>query len=134
MDKPNAELAARIRAEITERPDHYNQGAWFSGADVLRPDEDLNAPTHCGTTLCVAGYAAHFTGHTLLPSGITYRPDTNQRGFVDQVARRELGLNEDDADWLLHPARTRDEVLAALAQLADGAASIDITGIEGRAI
>ncbi|WP_406433954.1 hypothetical protein [Streptomyces sp. NBC_01589] len=49
--------------------------------------------------------------------------------FVDQVARRELGLSEDDAEWLFHPWRTRDEVLDALGQLADGAPRIDIAAI-----
>ncbi|MEU5242200.1 hypothetical protein ACH4UR_37370 [Streptomyces lydicus] len=126
MTTPTTALAARILTEITERPAHYDQGAWFTGVDVLRPDEDLNAPTHCGTTVCVAGYAAHFTGHILLPSGITYLPGTNQRKHIEEVARRELGLSQHDAEWLFRPDRTRTEVLTALRQLAAGATHIDI--------
>ncbi|MCZ1012336.1 hypothetical protein [Streptomyces lydicus] len=131
---PNAALAALIHTDITERPDHHNQEAWITGADVLHPDEDLNAPNHCGTTLCVAGYAAHRTGHTLLPAGITYRPGMNQCGFVDQVARRELDLSEHDANWLFHRDRTRHEVLTALGQLADNAPRIDNVAITPHAV
>ncbi|MEU1601351.1 hypothetical protein ABZ468_54015 [Streptomyces sp. NPDC005708] len=45
--------------------------------------------------------------------------------FVDAVARRELGLSAEDAEYLFHPCRTRAEVLDALQQLADGADAID---------
>ncbi|RNG26435.1 hypothetical protein EEJ42_14915 [Streptomyces botrytidirepellens] len=125
---PNATLAARIRNEINERPEHYDQHDWFSG-DVLRPDEDLNAPVHCGTTLCVAGYAAHFTGHVLLASGSAVVPDTSRRQDIEWVAREELGLTDADAEWLFHPMRTQEEVLVALDQLAGGAAGIDTEAI-----
>ncbi|NWF27447.1 hypothetical protein HW130_14435 [Streptomyces sp. PKU-EA00015] len=125
---PNAELAARIRTEITQRPEHHDQAHWFTG-DVLRPDEDLDAPAHCGTTLCVAGYAAHFTGHILLPSGIAVLPNTSKRRYIERVAHALLGLTDSDADWLFHPLRAHDEVLAALGQLADGAAAIDTDAI-----
>lgn len=125
MAMPNAALAARIRTEILERPEHYDQGSWVSG-DVLRPEEDLTAAAHCETTLCVAGYAAHFTGHIVLPIGYAVRPGDEQEHQIREVARTELGLTEAEAAWLFHGTRTCDEVLAALGQLADGAPRIDI--------
>ncbi|MGY5104541.1 hypothetical protein [Streptomyces sp. 900105245] len=63
---PHAGLAARILHAITEHPEHYDQGHWFHGVDTLHPGDQLTDGTlDCGTTLCIAGYATHLTGHTL---------------------------------------------------------------------
>ncbi|MER6853775.1 hypothetical protein AB0A81_38750 [Streptomyces flaveolus] len=125
MTMPNADLAARIRTHIAEYPEHHDQEAWLSGADVLHPEDDLNSPDHCGTTLCVAGYAVHLTGHTLLTGGAVHVRGTDKWHTTEQVARDELGLSDDDATWLFDRRRTRAEVLRALSQLADGAPSLD---------
>ncbi|WP_331732937.1 hypothetical protein OG613_48960 (plasmid) [Streptomyces sp. NBC_00015] len=125
MTRPNTELAARIHAHITEHPEHLDQEVWLYGADVLHPTEDLTTPTHCGTTLCVAGYAVHFTGHVLLRGGVVEAPGTGKWHGVERVAREQLRLSEPDAAWLFDRRRTREEILAALGQLADGAAGID---------
>ncbi|MGW3197156.1 hypothetical protein ACWDBD_21710 [Streptomyces sp. NPDC001118] len=63
---PNAELAARIRTTILTRPRHYDPATWLRETSLLRPDTPLGGTGPLSrTTLCVAGYAAHFTGHTL---------------------------------------------------------------------
>ncbi|MGW9032235.1 hypothetical protein ACWGQ5_51280 [Streptomyces sp. NPDC055722] len=53
---------------------------------------------------------------------------------VAAVARRELGLTDEDADYLFHPVRTRAEVLDALQQLAEGADTIDEYAIFEKAV
>ncbi|MFJ5951363.1 hypothetical protein [Streptomyces noursei] len=126
---PDAELAARIRTEILERPEHHDQGMYLNGVDVLKPEDDLSHGSRgsCGTTLCVAGFAAHLTGYTIeLVAAwqedmvIAYKPGKDIRLIFD-AAREELGLSNQDAVWLFWGNRTPDEVLAALGQLAAGA-------------
>ncbi|CAL9328549.1 hypothetical protein SUDANB105_00023 [Streptomyces sp. enrichment culture] len=63
---PNPEPVARIRSAILTHPAHYDPAAWHGGITLLRPDTPpRNAAPLRRTTLSVAGYAAHFTGHTL---------------------------------------------------------------------
>ncbi|WP_405824576.1 hypothetical protein OG705_30095 [Streptomyces sp. NBC_00838] len=107
-----------------DHPERRDPQLWLAGTSVTRPDEDLISPAHCGTTPSVAGYAAYFTGHTLHPTRIAEQPGTNRHDEVDEVARRELGLSEAEAEWLFEPTRTRAEVLTALGQLASGATHI----------
>lgn len=130
---PNAELAARIRTEILERPEHHDQGMYLDGVDYLEPEDDLSHGSRqgCGTTLCVAGFAAHLTGYTieLVTDGpedevIAYKTGVDIQPVFD-VAREELGLSKDDAAWLFWGNRTRNEVLAALGHLADSAAHLE---------
>ncbi|MGP3950840.1 hypothetical protein [Streptomyces sp. 7N604] len=134
---PNAELAARILREITERPDHYDQTHWLDGVDILLPAEDLTGGVlSCGTTLCVAGFAAHLTGHTIavefddedecVVASKPGRPAT----LVNTAARAELALTESDAAWLFWGTRTPAQVHAALGQLAAGADTIDRASID----
>ncbi|WP_331726011.1 hypothetical protein [Streptomyces sp. NBC_00470] len=149
---PNIELAAGIRARIvpeTHMPSgparRFYQGAWMGGVDTLYPDADLTAPVHRHTTLDVAGYAAHLSGHVITVDThgtvgpIAYLPDNPPRTRADEVrldeaARRALDLNRPDASWLFASSRADGQVLAALAQLADGADRIDRAAAEGRII
>lgn len=121
---PNADLAARIRKEILERPEHHDQEFYLDGVDVLTPDDNLSDGDRpeCGTVLCVAGWAAHLTGCTLTSYArgvIASKPVGGSRPVFD-AAQTELGLSEVDATWLFSGLRSREEVLAALGQLADG--------------
>ncbi|WP_331731990.1 hypothetical protein OG613_47265 (plasmid) [Streptomyces sp. NBC_00015] len=130
---PDAVLAARIRTELLKSPEHHDQSFYLDGVRLLTPEGDLtDGLRDCGTTLCVAGYAAHLTGHTIevLDEAvnepvIAYREGEAPR-LVSVVAQAELGLSGDDAAWLFWGRRSREEVLAALGQLADGAPRIDI--------
>ncbi|KOT51163.1 MULTISPECIES: hypothetical protein [Streptomyces] len=128
--RPNADLAARIRTEITERPEHHDQHYWFEGVDTLLPTDDLlDGALECGTTLCVAGYAAHLSGYALAGSKAFKPGQTSSYRYIRFVAQEKLGLDREDADWLFATARTRGEVLAALGQLADGATCLDTDAI-----
>ncbi|MFG3207379.1 hypothetical protein [Streptomyces sp. NPDC048192] len=122
---PNARLAARILREIIEHPEHYNQAHWVHGADTVPPHNDLggDGDLTCGTTLCIAGYAAHLTGYTLTGE-LAAKPGHRKR-FIYDVARAELDLTENDATWLFWGGRTPAQAHAALTQLAAGAPTID---------
>ncbi|MER6409359.1 hypothetical protein ABT269_39235 [Streptomyces viridosporus] len=124
---PSAELAARILRALTDHPDHYDQTNWLQGVDVLQPTDTLtDGALDCGTTLCVAGFAAHLTGYTLTAAvrTLAHRPG-HPPAPVRNVARDELGLTDSDADWLFWGARRPEHARAALRQLADGADTID---------
>jgi hypothetical protein len=128
---PNAVLAARIRTEILESPEHHDQASYLDGVRILTPEGDLSDGLRdCGTTLCVAGYAAHLTGHTIEDldgSGnepVAYREGEAPR-LVSEVAQAELGLPDNDAAWLFWGLRSSKAALVALGQLADGAPRID---------
>jgi hypothetical protein len=45
----------------------------------------------CGTTLCVAGWAAHVTGWTLLDDGVDGSRDGVRRD-IEAIAQEALGL------------------------------------------
>jgi hypothetical protein len=142
MATPNPALATKIRTEILERPEHHDQQFYIDGVDVLAPGDRLSdgIRPNCGTTLCVAGYAAHLAGYTIerLIQGshedvvIAHHPFKDS-GLIVNVARAELGLSADEAEWLFSSLRTRDEVLAALGELADGSARIDTATITAAA-
>jgi hypothetical protein len=116
-------LAAQVLEQITDHPEHHDQSQWLAGTDRLSPDQ----PLACGTTLCVAGYAARLRGYTLSneESGtVAFKGDADALP-IETVARRELGLTPKDAKHLFHPVRSPDVVRAVLQQLADGADTID---------
>ncbi|KNE83294.1 hypothetical protein AB0B04_19000 [Streptomyces xinghaiensis] len=134
---PNPELAARVRSAILTRPRHYDPSAWLGGTTLLQPGTPLvDTDPLCRTTLCVAGYAAHFTGHTLEVAGdpagshdssathtLAHKPGS-QPLPVWIVAQRELRLTGNDAGRLFASCTKAGTVLAALAQLAGGAPRI----------
>ncbi|OEJ23049.1 hypothetical protein AR457_38295 [Streptomyces agglomeratus] len=135
---PNPELAARIRRAILTHPHHYDPTAWLRGTTLLHPDTPPHeADPLCRTTLYVAGYAAHFTGHTLevvddpadshgsrATHTLAHKPGS-QPLPVWIVAQRELDLTGNHAGQLFASCTKTSTVLAALAQLAGGAPRID---------
>ncbi|WP_331726416.1 hypothetical protein [Streptomyces sp. NBC_00470] len=118
---PNADLARRVLDQITDEDAAYDQEHWMQGVTVLEPHR---APASCGTTLCAAGWAVHLSGYTIKKEPgvctIEYTAD-GPRDFVAHVAALELGLNEEDAEWLFAEGDDPYEVEAAVGQLAEGA-------------
>lgn len=67
----NTELAKKIKAAITAKPELWDQHKWAAvptGAFVVAPEEfeegeglDLT----CGTTMCLAGWACHLSGEKI---------------------------------------------------------------------
>lgn len=103
-----ANLAQQILDEITARPEAFDMENWHydgvAGNDgepnPLFPDV---APA-CGTTLCVAGWAAHLTGWTVR-GGTAVRGD--EVSFVDAVAEAALELEEYESNYLFYASPGR---------------------------
>jgi hypothetical protein len=88
-----AELAGRILDAIEANPGAFDMDAWYRNparAELL-PD----AEPACGTTMCIAGWAAHLTGWTL---GRYSRASKGGVGrFIENVAADALGFTESDS-------------------------------------
>lgn len=97
------EVAAAVLDAITAQPEAFDMGGWVS----LWPGQELapDAPI-CGTTMCVAGWAAHLTGWKLVHSrdGVdvggedpahVYAEKGDERRYIESVAQTALGLHGD---------------------------------------
>ncbi|MEU1827179.1 hypothetical protein ABZ502_32725 [Streptomyces abikoensis] len=118
---PNATLARYILDSILTHPDQYDQSAWFTSDHLLTPD----AEPECGTTLCVAGWAAHLSGYTLVHDGWPTAIKDGEHVSVDRAAELALNISPYDAAVLFHGDLLPEQAIAALDQLADGAPQID---------
>lgn len=132
-----AQVAGRVAAIIRARPELYWQGNWwyipFAGEDdrdcepvpVARILEALDGEA-CGTTCCVAGWAAVLTA----PPGAVLHDRLVKSGAewerIDVAAARALGipwpdgLGYNETIWLFEDGRARDQVLAELDRIAAG--------------
>jgi hypothetical protein len=121
----NAELAGRILDAIEAQPAAFNMNDWHSDhvwdeeTKPLSPDSD----PACGTTLCVAGWAAHLTGWTL--QGIVATKPNGEEDYTDDVGQEALGLDTDTAGALFYS--TADVALEILRSMA-GRAEADANG------
>lgn len=85
----------RVAQDIVERPGHYAQWDFLHNPDL--PDrrvpslKDLDTPQHCGTWMCIAGYAV-----------ARYSPGTPERK-IPKEAMRVLGLTLPEANKLFSP-------------------------------
>ncbi|MFF8406941.1 hypothetical protein ACF06P_35600 [Streptomyces sp. NPDC015684] len=107
----SAEVAAAVLDAIEANPHALDMGTWFwpRGANKTLPPEQAPA---CGTTMCIAGWAAHVTGWTLVPDGMSGRKDGVTRGIED-IALDALGLTFTN---LFYDAA--DEAIEGLRQIA----------------
>lgn len=126
IDWTPRELAAEIAEVIREREWLWNQLSWFGGGvgtvgalrDLLDPEKDKA----CGSTACVAGWAATLTtpiGTKILSGGTVVLPNGDWQD-ADDIGRGALGISQHDADWLFGGDRTKEEVLSALDAIASG--------------
>lgn len=125
-----AELAGEIFDIIKFHESLWEQGSWFDHDSVLLTTtvgmsveewlDELENPT-CGTTACVAGWAAIKTaprGSKVMTAAVIF-PDGTQH-VADELGRKALGLTYSEGVWLFDGDRSKDEVLRALAALRDG--------------
>lgn len=122
---PNDELLARTLRHIIENPREWDQESWAHRWE----DEDKLGRDVCGTAYCFAGTAVVLTGHPILWEGDHAFSDLVVDGDgveeVPGVARRELGLSADDAEWLFHPENSLTNLCDIVRQITDG--RVDIT-------
>lgn len=119
------QLSGRVEDQIRFHPETHYQKTWGS-------------KTECGSTACAAGWACELSGHTLIYnygdiSHYCSAPDylsawrklgwtSDDGNLVDPgfVAKKLLGLNEHEAEWLFWEERTQEEVLAGLQAIRKG--------------
>lgn len=128
---PNTELFRKIYNQIKEKPGSLEMTIWEvvhvdPREDFYNPLKQDWEPRNCGTTRCVAGWAAHFTAPE------TNFFDTTERlaaewGIVGggefsvevQVGSKLLGLDTDAARALFLGANDR-EAFAVVQAFAEG--------------
>jgi hypothetical protein len=110
-----AEVAAAILDAIEYEPAAFNMSTWATLPNgKLEPGEEIQ----CGTTMCIAGWAAHLTGYTLRgdkDEGVIAVAPGGQEHDVETVAADVLGLGPGDTDtfWLTaSDARARLRAIA----------------------
>ncbi len=113
----------KILNAVQLNPNNFNMSSWFNACpmedwqDTLKDLLPQDEPS-CGTTLCIAGWAAHNAGYRISQDGITAF-DVSGCGIpIPTVARHYLGLDGDESTWLFH--LVHDRALEALNELAKG--------------
>ncbi|MGW3152740.1 hypothetical protein [Streptomyces sp. NPDC001089] len=84
-----AAVAAAVLDAIEAHPKAFDMVTWYwpRARHTLPPE---HTPS-CGTTMCVAGWAAHLTGWALLPDGVSASKAGDTREIED-IAQDALGL------------------------------------------
>jgi hypothetical protein len=108
----NTELAERIIGQILMEPERFDMGEWVSETGTIGQLRE-----NCGTSACIAGWAAMLT----LPLNARVGGDRATRVFlcdgtdepVSVAAERALGLEPDVAD-VLFTETGDDEAVVAL--------------------
>jgi hypothetical protein len=75
----NIELLKKVRDKIATTPEAYDQSIWGRSAK--------DAP--CGTAACIAGWAAHLSGHAPLER----LQNNGNSTSIGDIAQRELGID-----------------------------------------
>lgn len=94
---PNVEMCKKVYDYITEHPDQHDQES-FQNA--------------CGTTRCIAGWAAYFEGYRPISGdyGRAWSRDGDGRTPPEDIGRSVLGLSLEEADRIFYEM---DESIAA---------------------
>lgn len=107
----NVPLLTKVLDHITEHPDEWRQSWWAT-------------KTECGTACCVAGWATVFSGHEL--SFSPHHADemwasyTADGEMIEDVAKRELGLDDEAAEALFQASNSRSALWYFAEQMSGG--------------
>lgn len=137
----NTDLLRRVRTILAENPRRHDQDTWYGNffedgdwindyrlsveearqwAAVPVPAEPMVPEATCGTTGCVAGWAAILAapmGAVLTDGYFIVLPDQKEGEdslAISFYAREALGISRMQAIWLFSSSRTHVEVLAEL--------------------
>lgn len=123
MPELNRELAQRIKDKIVTERALWDQNSW---AATLPENIDANGELidgTCGTTACVAGWACMLTGNPLdwstaenIGFGKVQAARVKNGEWIESVATRELGLDDDQVAALFH-TYDEDQTLQMLDQI-----------------
>lgn len=103
MTKYNVDLMLAVREQITSHPETHDQDSW-----------GRRGP-ECGTTHCIAGWAAVLSGRSLEWNEGGYA-NTTEGVDVGRAAEVLLGLNGNEA-WALFHSLDNSDALAKLDEL-----------------
>jgi hypothetical protein len=125
IPEPNLPLLRKALTQI-ELPGVWDQSTW------MRTDQK----SMCGTAGCIAGWAVELTGrydlllarvnehdihNTELYAEYAQDRETGEKEFIEEVARRELGLTEDEAEYLFDGNNGRHTLMTVAAAIAERA-------------
>ncbi|MGW1001768.1 hypothetical protein [Streptomyces sp. NPDC002520] len=106
-----AEVAAAVLDAIERRRDAFRMNEWFYQPQhrALLPSDEPD----CGTTMCIAGWAAHVTGWTLYNS--LHAIKDGESRLIESVATDALGLDCETNEIFWWPG---DDALSRLREIA----------------
>lgn len=117
----NVDLLTQAMAAIKANPSQWDQSDWYMHTakdgsrwwpgDYSTPEEAT--ADHCGTSYCLAGWAAVLSGHKPPSEGLWYIDDKH----VDVWAKDELGISSEKSDVLFHEDNTLEELDLLVAAL-----------------
>lgn len=114
--KPNLPLLRAVLAQIDATPERWNQGYWATKTD-------------CGTAYCIAGWAVHISNPQAQPywggteldnadEACVVLDEEDGERFIDQSARKLLGLTGTESWSLFGGKNTRADVQRIAEQIA----------------
>jgi hypothetical protein len=119
----NVTLMEEIRQQIMMYPGNHSQLSWAGGESLSRKvpvSKLLDLGNHpCGTTVCVAGWAAILTAPKKAYVYDNYLWVGRKQYAIGDIAQKAMGLTSAQANWLFNPYRGQDAVLWALKWLPD---------------
>jgi hypothetical protein len=127
--QPNVPLMRKILEQIEVDPSSLLMGEWavnlnirgYRTEDAEGTLEDRGLVNTCGTTRCIAGWAAEFTGWepSFESSGAAnYARRDNMVGEIADIGQTELGLTNDQAASLFYLDDDRDQIRATMEEIA----------------
>lgn len=110
----NRELLVKV-VDHALSAENWNQRAWYQAQDYR---------TLCGTSMCVAGFAAiEFAGWKPVMENSVAADYCTKDGYqkpIAQVAREELGLTRDEAGDLFHSRNNAEDIRQITQDILDG--------------
>lgn len=111
MTELNVPLLRKALEHITAHPDEWKQDEWAK-------------KTACGTACCVAGHVTLMQGHEIdFDRADTYGAMvkyTSTGEYIEDVARRELGLTDIQAEAMFHPSNRLHSLWSMASSFTDG--------------
>ena len=117
---PNMPLLRKVLDHIDAHPDEWYQSFWAIRGDLA---VDRGVTSDCGTAYCIAGHAVMITGHGVDwawagGGGLESTVLCTDGQTIPDVARAELGLTRDEAEWLFQENNDRAGVQRAAEAIA----------------